>query len=109
MSSSNLDVTAGPQIFVVHMLGTHFRDGQCRGTKKYKVPCPLLQCLKQVRIGVWIHIPIERKANATRSQVQTPRYRCTLAHALSRGDDGDRGRQGNELSWDWAPQKQTLR
>lgn len=81
VSSSNLDVTSGQQTFVVHMLGTHFRDGQCRGTKKYKVPCPLVQCLKQVRIGMWIHIPSERKADATRSQVQTPRYRCTLAQA----------------------------
>lgn len=78
VSSSNLDLTAGQQIFVVHRLGTHFKDGQCRGTKKYKVQYPLLQCLKQVRIGVWIHIPSERKANATRRQVQTQCYGCAL-------------------------------
>lgn len=78
VSSSNLNLTAGQQIFVVHRLGTHFKDGQCRGTKKYKVQYPLLQCLKQVRIGVWIHIPSERKANATRRQVQTQCYRCAL-------------------------------
>ena len=51
VSSSNLDVTSGQQTLVVHMLGTHFRDGQCRGTKKYKVPCPLVQCLSRLGLG----------------------------------------------------------